>query len=481
MPADTRLGKLSACRAQVQTDSLTVLLDLSKASPAVAQSLRELLNISKNSEGEQLNPQEFSAFQQRCQDIFDRHKRRDLDDALEFATLISAFFHECKHVHDMRATRIGAELLLYDLDVYAGTGALLDRLVAWRAANGRKRLRLPLARYLRQFECNFQDVAEAVRQSSSKRDQVTDWWRKPSNGPTLPGHSISNLFETLGFWLQIEWLAATFGAEVADEISAATVGEDLNSQYLRPLTVLCRLCQSEGIPFDPEPHDVSLLVIAALNIEGVERAFNDLRASDRHPGTWFDHLGAHYRALSRSDLAPNQRALAAIALAERDAGYKSASEKYSAGNESIQKLQDQALSRLLPKSPMLHGEPILIASEVAIDFREMQRIIYRDVEYHIPTGYVRMLLEGALTTVYVRMKECGRESIDIRTPSWIPSNHVGGSRLASRASQQMRLLLNGRSTILRNTFFEATIYEQMQQPPPVGYGLAFLIDQARCD
>ena len=47
------------------------------------------------------------------------------------ATIITTFVHECRHVHDMKSTLMGSELLLLDLRVYSGVERLVRRLADW--------------------------------------------------------------------------------------------------------------------------------------------------------------------------------------------------------------------------------------------------------------------------------------------------------------------------------------------------------------
>jgi len=138
-----------------------------------------------------------------------------------------------------------------------------------------------------------------------------------------------------------------------------------------------------------------------------------------------------------------------------------------AANTAIQELQHETLRELGPRQV----EPILIATEVAADFRAMQRIISEQPQYHLPLGYVHMLVSGQLTAVHVRVNNPNGMLGDFRTPSEIPSNHVGGSRVASEAAQQMRILLNGRN--MRGTFFEDAVFKRLKSAPPDGRGLIF--------
>jgi hypothetical protein len=118
MPVTARIARFSGCRARVQTNSLSVLLDLTGLAPNVSDLFRKAFRLELPSTEDQLPQQSISNFQDTCIASFKKLDTLNHDDALEFAIITSSFFHECKHVHDMRGTWIGAELLLADLTVF---------------------------------------------------------------------------------------------------------------------------------------------------------------------------------------------------------------------------------------------------------------------------------------------------------------------------------------------------------------------------
>jgi hypothetical protein len=83
-------------------------------------------------------------------------------------------------------------------------------------------------------------------------------------------------------------------------------------------------------------------------------------------------------------------------------------------------------------------------------------------------------MAGELTSVYVRVRTPDGTAGDFRTPSATPANHIGGSRAASEASQQMRLLL-ARPNLANVTFFEHEVGHRLRAQPPDGRGLRFRV------
>jgi len=469
--------RLANTRAQVHTDSLTLTLDLKRLRPCVAEAFCRVLRVPVNPSGFSMPAQDPSSFQEAVRFAFRELERGSQLDALEFATILSALLHECRHVHDMRATRCGAELLLHDLRVYAGVSSLLDRLAEWGENSGSRPVPLPVTAGLDRFGGAARDILERITLADQRRNRVDRWWTARSRGPTLPGHSIRSLFEALGYSVQIEWLASTFGGEVADRVLDATVGPGATvEKYLRPAMVLAALTSARGVLPDPEPHDMSWLLVHALSASGIDQAFADGSPTDQHPGTWFDLFAQRYAALStRNDLPAALVAPYAVELATEAAGIGGMDERFAAAAEAIQALQLETLRTLGGRDSeeaARQAESILIATEVAVDFRAMQSIIAEKPEYHLPMGYAGMLIGGELTTVHVRVHNSDGTLGDFRTPSDIPANHVGGARAASEASQRMRLLLRGRN-VGSGTFFEEAVYRQLKAPPPDGWGLTF--------
>ncbi len=464
-------SRLRDCRSQVHTDSLTVALDLSLTSPIAASAFRNALFIPKAPQGLILQSQNLDIFQHNVRAVFAELSAQDPQSAFEFVTLLSTLFHECRHVHDMRCTRTGAELLLADLRVYSGIGKSLDRLLQWSRASNDEPIPLPVVARLGRFDGNFKDVADFLGAAKNKRDRINNIWQSRSKGPCIPGHSIHSLYEALGFSVQIEWLAATFGREVADFFLEATIGpKSFDSEYLRPLWILARRSAAGNVQFDPEPDDLSCLIVNALNVSGLEEAYSDSGVTENHPGTWFDRFCERYISLGRVAGPVVDKPLRSVVMTMQKYS-RELGQVINAGTQKIRSLQDEALKDLvLPSFDRMHiSEPILLATEVAVDYVEMQQLIYKKRrEYHAPMGYVELLLSGDLTPVFVRMKNEDGDLTDFRMPSYVPTQ-VGGSRIASEASQQMRVLLNGRSRG-GGDFFEEVVFNDLR-----GKGLHFKI------
>jgi hypothetical protein len=275
--------------------------------------------------------------------------------------------------------------------------------------------------------------------------------------------------------VQIEWLASTFGGDIADTIVDAMPEGAAAEKYMRPAILLATLMATRGANPDPEAHDLSWLLVHALSISSLDDAFTDGVPTTLHPGTWFQKFAQQYASLSaRKEVAPALVAPYAVEAVTQQHGIGGQRERYDEANAAIQKLQEETLRSFandgisgLPS----RMEPLLIATEVGIDFRDMQQVLAMRPEYHSALGYVGLLVSGELTTVHVRVNNPDGTLGDLRTPSHTPSNQIGGARAASEASQQMRILLRGRN--VRGTFFEDAVHRQLKAPPPNGWGLTF--------
>ena len=465
-PGDLR-ARVRRCRASAQTDSLTVVLDLSELAPRVAEALEHALLMPPALDGSPMPEQAPPDFTRRCRELASDLSVRHEGDAIEFATIISAFVHECRHIHDLRSTRMGAELLLHDSQVYAGVGGLLDRLAEWQDVHSGRSVPLPLVAELSSFGGEFEDIAQAVLPSLIIRDRVWRWWNTRSEEPIVPGFSLLDLFEFVAFSTQIDWLAGVLGPEVAGIVSTAILeNEDRTTKYLRPGVVLSQMGLRHGHIFEPDLQDASRLFWSALNANGIEETVNDGRGTDLHAGTWFGLFGLRLVDPTNRPQVPVglESAWAAEDVFERH-GVPGPKQRYDAAAQALERLSNSR-----PWS-MATREPLLVAADVVPDYREMNRLILENPNYHLPQTYVDLLISGELTTVHVRTMGRDGAQGDFRTPSATPASHVGGARVASEASQQMRLLLEGIGTA--RPPYPAAILARMRAPRPEGLGLRF--------
>lgn len=433
------LERIRRCRAATQTDSLTAVLDLSRITPRVAECFLSVLHLTESPGGEEMPPQDPQGFTDACRRAASGLAEDDPFDGIEFAALVSTLIHECRHAHDLRSTWMGAELLFHDLHFYAGVGRLLDLLAQWQAVSPGRRIPLPLTPALDLFDGEFSDIAESVRRALAIRSQVQRWWNTKSFGPTFPGYSVHDLFEFVAFSTQIDWLAGVFGHETAGLVSLAlTEKGGTFADYARPWIPVAVLSQARGRPFAPALQDASRLVWSAMNANGIASTIDDGRATKMHPGTWFGLFGE--RLVDAADHAevPDglESAWAAEDVLERQ-GVPGPVERFSAASDALDEMTRSSLPSL--ETP----EPAFIATEVAIDFRHMCGFIIAHPDYHVPQRYVDYLISGELIGSHVRIIGRNQLGHDFRTPSWVPQNHIGVARVASEASQQMRLLVEG--------------------------------------
>ena len=467
------LARVQNSYAATQTDSLTVILDLSDLTPSVARAVGQVMSLPTNPHGSPIPAQAPKEFTHRCRGAFSELAGRDEGDAIEFATAISAFVHECRHVHDLRSTRMGAELLLHDLQVYSGVGNLLGRLREWQASHPNRSIPLPLSGELDIFTGEFEDIAEKVRASLLIRDQVWAWWNTKSQTPIIPGYSLQDLFEFVAFSTQVDWLGATFGSDVANIVGTAIIADNrMAIKYARPAVNMAQWAARHDPPYVPDVQDASRLFWSALNANGVDVTVDNGRATDRHAGTWFARFGM--RLVNPANRPPIPAGLDSAWACESVfewADVPGPVERYEAADASVQNLQTKTLQGLVGPvpTPLSIPEPILVGLDVAIDYRDMNRLILANPDYHIPQTYVDLLVSGKLITVHVRLIGADGSHGDFRTSSEIPSSHVGGARVASEASQQMRLLTEGRPTVMRP--YAADVLAKMRAAGPSGHGL----------
>ncbi|MFZ5914423.1 MAG: hypothetical protein ACOY17_09385 [Pseudomonadota bacterium] len=466
------------CGMSVRTDSLTVFVDLNRMPAPVAASFCRTLGIPEEYGGSFLPCSDGSALQQKARQEFLDLLESDPALAFQYATALSAFIHETRHVHDLRATRIGAELLLSEFEVYSGVQRSISSLRNWLEKDSNRRIRIPLNRTISQYLADDLFPSDPLRRSVEVAQRTASYWDAPSRFQTVPGTSIRHIYEALGFVTQIEWVREVFGPEVANELAEKILGgEPWGSPYYRPLNILANVCHARGLEFDPEPHDVSLLLFEALNMVGLDQAFRNGVPTDHHPGAWFDRF-AHYYAnvATRNDVPPEKKARAAVWLALRSEGFDDLSTRIELADRHIAEKQDQLLKGVIENATSGEGgdEALLLLSEIGIDFRDMQRIISKDEGYFISTQYVDALMRGDFHYVFVRVLTEDRRLEDFRTASSMPGNHPGGVRHASLNSQIARLLISGRN-IRSGTFFEEIVFDDLTIDLADSHGLRFRV------
>jgi hypothetical protein len=458
------------------------MLDLSKLSIAVEGAVLDVLRLPSAPGGAEMGTGSLLDFNRDVRRCFNDLNKTNERDALEFAATVSALFHECKHIHDLRSTRIGCELLLHDLQAYSGIQLVLDALSAWCAEDRRNKVAMPITSD-RLHELGLGAVEIGILERAlAKRKMVDRWWRTTSSYRTLPGHSIKDLFETVGFCVQFDWLEVALGAGSTRRVMEAAFGtESIPHAYVRPMMAWNAVCRAIGGSFNPQSYDLSRIVIDALNVNGIDAAFAENSATTKHPGAWFDRFVERYARLGTSDCPPEQRAWHGTYVEIEKETNDGMGARLGEADAAITALQEdvyKALSTLaresVGKSNLRGAEAILIATEVGVDFRQMLPFVSGvEGDYHDPAGYVDLLLRGELPSVYVSLKTSIAERADFRTPSAIPTNHIGGSRVASEAAQRMRILLCGRG-LVNAGFFEDEIFREMTSPiADGGLGLAF--------
>jgi hypothetical protein len=473
---ETLADAILACRASAQTDSLAVVWDLTTVAPAAEAAILDLLKFGVASE-HQLPPQDCTALFEACGQRYNSLlEQGEVGAALQLATMIGVFFHECRHIHDVRLTRAGAELLMLELSAYNDAPFILESLQCWQQANPSGRIRYPLTPDdMAQMGLDAK-VIEVWRRALAQRALTEGVWTRKSAFTTLPGFSIRDLFETLGFFVQMEITAQAFGAPAAELIFAA-MSNAAKTYYSRPAMVLQTLCQARQSA-DPQPVDVSSLLTDALTVSGIAEAFDaNGAASARHPGAWFDRFAAifattptnlHANPLARSIYAAD-KAVEAEGLANMLARIDAAGQALSAEQQRLMQVLAMSTGKLRA------GSAILVVTDVGIDFRDMQRAVRCHQRYHQPLGYAQLLMEGALTGVYLSVLTSAGGVVEVRTPSFTPSNHIGAFRAAAQGAKQMRRLATGRPPDAG--FLDDMLLCAMIELPPEGLGLNLWLKQ----
>ena len=467
MSSETLGDAIRICSASAQTDSLSVVWDLTKVEPAAEQAIDELLGMHQ-ADGGQMVPIKFASFADACGARYNALLQTNPAAALQLATMIGIFFHECRHIHDLRLTRAGAELLLLELDAYNDGPYILEALRNWQCENPNDRIFYPLKVGDLEQMGLAPDVVTAWQRSTEQRAAMEGAWTRTSCFKILPGLSIRNLFETLGFVVQIEVTAHAFG-EKAYELIIEAMTSVAQYDYMNPAIRLKTLCDLRSMP-EPEPLDLSILITDALTVCSITEAFfDDGRPTDRHPGAWFDRFCEVF-ANTPNDLHPDPRARAFdtsdTVLGRENLG--TMEERIATANDVIDAELRRMGKDLVRDFRLPPGAAVQVLTEVAIDFREMQNAVKVHRDYHKPLGYAQLLLAGELTGVYLTV-QTRKGVIDLRTPSHIPANHIGACRVATCAAKEMRKLAHGPS--LGSDFLDEELLQHMLAEPPEGLGL----------
>lgn len=465
MTPDQRALAVDRSRSLAQTDCITVVFDLTRASQAVADAAVDTLSLEKQS----FRSGGADGFDERLGQHFLTLKNKNEDEAFEFVVLLSAFVHECRHVHDLRGTWLGAELLLNEYSAYWNTYELWPHLRRW-CEQGKVLPVPPLAPTALWVNRDLAELCGALDVAAAKKIEIAGWWKSRR----LADPSLKELVECLAFCVQTNWVERTFGREYAEDIWKATVedGKGPDSEYIQPIRTLVGLCEARGVRFDPEDHDVPLMIFAALNVSSSAEAFGGTSNGDAHPGRRFVQIAEIYVDLHRHlDIPAAHRAEAAIGVALAGHGYN-LRERYEHGSDAINVLQAAVMQRSLDHATLKWGPgPILLATESAIDFRAIQHHALSALAYHTGPGYVRLLMDGELPLIPVRLRTHQTGGSDLfATPG--AGNHLGGYASASEAAQIAKILIFGRQ-VLPTSFFEEETWQLLKSSPPGGFGLKF--------
>src|SRR4029077_7042700 len=126
---------------------------------------------------------------------------------------------------------------------------------------------------------------------------------------------------------------------------------------------------------DPQPLDVSSLLTDALTVSGIADGFDaNGAASARHPGAWFDRFAAIF-ATTPTNLHANPltRAIYAADKAVEAEGLGNMLARIDAADQALSTEQQRLMVLLAMSTGKLRASAaILVATEVGIDFREMQ-------------------------------------------------------------------------------------------------------------
>ena len=456
-----------ACRASAQADTLTVVCDLTRIEPAAEDAIVDLLGL-RRANGDQMPAVVFDSFVYACRLRYNSLLDTDPAAALQLATTIGVFFHECRHIHDLRATWIGAELVLLELLAYNDGPWVLGALAEWQRRNPRSRMLHPLTTADLVGMGLDPRVVVAWERSVIRRGATEGLLEQRSAFWCSPGASIRDLFEALGFLVQIDVTAHLFGEPLATLVLDAMTPA-ARAAYL-PLPMRLRTsCDARGTP-PPEGPDLSSLVVHALSVSPIVEAFtDDGRTTDRHPGAWFDRLvDAFARTPSESQPCSPGRATAAAEHVMERAGLGTRQRRVSAANDRIEAECQRLASLMAPDLASPHvGAAILALAEVASDFRAMHHAAWASPGYHHPVEYARMVLAGSLPSVYLRLRTRAGP-LEVRTPSDAPATHLGALRAASNSAKQMRRLA---TRPFEGDFLDDALFEQLLAPPPEGPGL----------
>lgn len=460
MSDDDRKSRIDACRAAVKTDSLAVVLDGTKLSPAVSESFLKFLKYDDRNYDGTLPAQTAEQWINKAFNCYSELGGYDSGEGVEFAMLLSVFIHECRHVHDFRSTRIGAESLLRDLNTYCSSMLLVKRLREWQHAHPNEKLEIPItSEHLSRFSGEFVDIAQLVELAWDRKRSLVHMLNAPSRGPSVPGFSIIDLLEWVGFQVQIDWLAG-FDQRLAKLLgSAVSDSSNAMQKYVRPSLFVQSLSQLMKRSIQMNKIDPSLFVWSALNSVGLDNSFNEhLHPSEKHPGTWLQHCFRHYINLAGDPrITDPTHAMSAIQCRWDETGVGTPNPLL---NDAIMSIRALAAEIVAPKVETLKDfkdrdaliTPVMLFGDVAPTYIEMQHICVGEqgdtfvpALYHSPGYFVALQFAGKLPGVYCRMYSSKDDWIDFFTPSETLRSHIGIHRVACTSHTQQSLLLSNES------------------------------------
>lgn len=193
-------------------------------------------------------------------------------EAFQLAGAVGALFHELRHVYDFMSTGTGATFALAWRRAICRANLLVEDLRQWTMVDPARFVPVPLTQQWLADNLADRHSSELFRDVVGQMDRLTTMWTVERNAERIvPGLSISQLFESLAFTIQVEFTAGFFGPEAATALQAIAERPDAHishQRYTYAATAAVQLLDTvDSMPDIARAWAVPILVTNALDEE----------------------------------------------------------------------------------------------------------------------------------------------------------------------------------------------------------------------
>lgn len=219
----------------IAQDNLTILLNLDnsclgKPSSLVKNAIRHLCGFQKG-EKEQENAS-FENFDILAREYYEKIKKFDSSGTqlAIFLLLLSSYFHELRHAHDLMSTTFGQDYLFKVLNCYQNSFAMLSELKSWQDVDDNRRIPLPFKENFSQCKGISSEILRLINKYNQACSDIKNYQdQQISHFSATP----IRLLETMAVDIQLDFIHDLFGDEALSVLIKIIQNNSESSKYLR--------------------------------------------------------------------------------------------------------------------------------------------------------------------------------------------------------------------------------------------------------